>query len=189
MIALNRFLRAYLLILSVVPCIGQTSVSPEILRSVAPETKRDPALERAIRDEVGGGSFSYAYNRVHLSKVSAPEALVYLQGSDNCGSGGCTALILSESGGAYRLVTRVSLVRTPIIVSAHRTNGWNDLIVFVSGGGIQPGYYAVLRYDGKNYPDNPSVEPAVPLRQRVKGVAYLSGADKAQSVIVVPPGQ
>jgi hypothetical protein len=70
-------------------------------------------------------------------------------------------------------------------VSPHRRNGWNDLIVFVSGGGIQPGYYAVLPFDGKKYPENPTIEPAMPLRERVKGMAYLAGADKAESDIVV----
>ncbi|HTP30597.1 MAG TPA: hypothetical protein VMJ75_00395 [Candidatus Acidoferrales bacterium] len=168
-------------------CAGQAPIRPQILRRAAPETKRDPELERAIREEIGSTSYSYAYNRVHLSTSAAPEVLVYLPGSDFCGSGGCTSLVFAANGGSYRLVSRVSLTRAPIIVSEHRSHGWKDLILFVSGGGIQPGYYAVMSFDGKQYPENPTIEPAAPLREKIKGTAYLTGADKGESVIVVSP--
>jgi len=176
-----------LLLSLVLPGPGQTVSRPQVLRSIAPETKRDPQLEQAIRREVGNGSYSYAYNRVNLNNGTAPQVLVYLPGSDYCGSGGCTSLIFTVRGGDYQLVSRLSLTRTPIIVSSHRTNGWKDLIVFVSGGGIQPGYYAQLPFNGKKYPENPTNIPAVPLRERVKGVAYLAGAEKAESDIVMAP--
>jgi len=171
----------------VLPCAGQTSSRPQVLRSVAPETKRDARLEEAIRREFGNDGYSYAYNLVNLNKGTTPAALVYMPGSDYCGSGGCTSVIFAVRGGDYRLVSRFSLTRTPIIVSSHRTNGWNDLIVFVSGGGIQPGYYAVLPFDGKKYPENPTIKPAAPLRASVSGVAYLAGADKAEFDIVMTP--
>jgi len=171
----------------VLPCAGQTSSRPQVLRSVAPEKQRDPQLEQAIWREVGDSGYSYRYNRVNLSNGSAPEVLVYMPGADYCGSGGCTSFVFSFQGGAYRLISRISLTRTPIIVSSHSTNGWKDLIVFVSGGGIQPGYYAVLSFDGKKYPENPTAKPAAPLTKRVTGVAYLTGSDKAESDIVVSP--
>jgi len=183
----RRVPRLFLLLLAAASCAGQNPIRPEIVRHVAPDTKRDPELERAIREEIGSASYSYACNRVHLSNASVPEVLVYLPGPDFCGSGGCTALVFGASGGRYRLVSRISLVRTPIVVSQHRNYGWKDLILFVSGGGIQPGYHAVLSFDGKQYPENPTIEPAAPLREKVKGTAYLTGADKGESVIVVSP--
>jgi len=33
-----------------------------------------------------------------------------------------------------------------------------------------------LRFDGKTYPNNPSVEPAKLLGERVKGTAYVVGS-------------
>ncbi|HTS66488.1 MAG TPA: hypothetical protein VMH28_30900 [Candidatus Acidoferrales bacterium] len=183
----SRYLIASLLLSVALPCSGQTFSQPEVVRRFAPETKRDPELEQAIRKELGAASFSYAYNRVHLTNAAAPEVLVYLPGHEWCGSGGCTLLVFTPAAGNYRLVTSITLVRPPVIVSPHRTNGWNDLILSVSGGGIQPGYHAVLSFDGKSYPDNPTVSPAAPLRDPVKGNAYLVGAEKGESVIVVKP--
>jgi hypothetical protein len=48
--------------------------------------------------------------------------------------------------------------------------------MYVSGGGIKP-YYSLLKFDGKTYPENPTVEPEIPKRTRVKGIEYLSGID------------
>ena len=163
------------------------AAQPQVLHRSSPEPKREPDLEAAIRTELGTASFSYAYNRVNMSDGAAPGALVYLPGRDYCGSGGCTLLVFTRSREGYRLVTRVSLARVPVMLSSHRTNGWRDLILFVSGGGIQPGYYAVLHFDGKTYPENPTVEPAAPLLEPIKADAYLVGADKGKSVIFVTP--
>jgi hypothetical protein len=177
----------FLLLLLQAPCTGQVSVRPQVLRTASPETRRDAKLESAIRRELGDDRYSYAYNRVSLSNASLSEVLVYLPGMDYCGSGGCTTLIFALRGGEYRLISRLSLTRTPIVVSSHTTKGWKDLIVFVSGGGIQRGYFSVLPFDGQKYPENPTVEPALPLRAKVTGVAYLAGADKPGSDIVISP--
>src|SRR5579884_1152467 len=158
----------------------QTTVRPNIVRRVAPEKERDPKLEAAIQRAIEGNGFSYSYDRVNLQAQGAGEILVALHGADYCGSGGCTSLVFTTRGQEYQHVTQIALTRPPIIVSSHSMNGWRDLIVFVSGGGIQPGYYAVLRFDGKTYPDNPTVEPAVPLKKRVRGTAYLSGSGKPE---------
>jgi hypothetical protein len=182
-----------LLALIAVPllCPGQVSPRPQIQRSNPPETTRDPSLEKAIQLELGQDSFSYSWNRVHLSNGSGVEALVHL-GGDFCGSGGCTSLVFAKRpsakpADAWSLISRITLTRTPIVVSAHRTNGWHDLILFVAGGGIQTGYYSVLAFNGKTYPENPTVKPATPLRGTVRGVAWLAGADNPKSAIVVSP--
>jgi hypothetical protein len=171
-------------------CPGQTAsrqtLRPQILRSNPPETKRDPGLEKAIQLELSQDSFSYTWNLVHLGNGTGSEALVHM-GGDYCGSGGCTSLVFAKRGDTWRLISRLTLTRTPIIVSSHLTNGWHDLILVVAGGGIQPGYYSVLAFNGNTYPENPSVKPATPLRASVKGVAWLAGADNHKSDIVVSP--
>ena len=151
---------------------------------MAPEARREPQLEQAIRGVLGRSTYSYAYDRVHLRDGTESETLVYLPAPDDCGSGGCTSLVFAQRGGNYQLVSSISLTRPPVIVSSHRTHGWKDLIVFVSGGGIEPGYYAVLRFDGKTYPENPTTAPATPLREQAQGVAYLAGADKLKFDII-----
>lgn len=163
------------------------SSEPRIERSAAPETQRDERLEEAIRHETGQDAFSYSYNRVNLRNGIEAETLVYLSSGDFCGSGGCTLLVFANESAAYRLISYITLVRPPVVASSHSTNEWRDLIVSVGGGGIQSPYYAVLAFDGRKYPENPTTAPASPLQKAVKGVAYFSGGDQSKSAIVVSP--
>ncbi len=115
----------------------------------------------------------YLYCFVDLNGDGTPEAIVYLAGREWCGSGGCPTIILSRSGSSYRVVTWVLITRPPIRVLASASNGWRDLAVWVQGGGILRGYEAELRFDGKTYPINPSIPPAVPLTRKVAGDVVL----------------
>lgn len=88
------------------------------------------------------------------------DVIVYFTDQYSCGSGGCTTLILAPDNASYRVVSSVTIVQLPIRVLNSTTKGWHDIGVWVQGGGIQPGYEAILSFDGKSYPENPSVEPA-----------------------------
>jgi hypothetical protein len=57
--------------------------------------------------------------------------------------------------------TGISVNRPPFRVSPRSTNGWRNLIVHVSGGGLQA-HDAELAFDGTSYPSNPTVPPARP---------------------------
>lgn len=150
------------------------------VRQVSSETAPDAALEKALAkflpEGAGDESVRYYYNRVDLDGDGKPEVLVYLDGSAVCGTGGCTALVYEATARGYRLVSGMSLARTPIIVSKHRTAGWNDLVMYVSGGGIPRGFYATLRFRGRRYPDNPSTQAPLRRGARLAGVAYLADA-------------
>jgi hypothetical protein len=61
------------------------------------------------------------------------------------------------------------VTRPPIVVASTTTQGWRDLVVRVSGGSIIPGYDALLRFDGRTYPANPTVPPAEPLKAPTSG--------------------
>jgi hypothetical protein len=108
-----------------------------------------------------------------LNGDGRPEAIVYLR-SNWCGSGGCTMLILEQGRDSSRLLTEVSITRPPIRLLRTKSNGWRDIGVWVQGGGIQQGYEAELRFDGKTYPSNPSMPPARPLRDRVEGETLIA---------------
>jgi hypothetical protein len=54
-----------------------------------------------------------------------------------------------------------------------KSYGWRDIGAWVQGGGIQPGYEAVLQFDGKHYPANPSVAPAKRLDKEVAGTVVV----------------
>jgi hypothetical protein len=95
--------------------------------------------------------------------------IVYVTGRSWCGTGGCTTLILAPRASSCKVISVVTVTRLPIRVLTTKTNGWYDISVWVEGGGIQTGYEAKLRFDGKTYPRNPTVRPAQPLRPGIAG--------------------
>ena len=115
----------------------------------------------------------YSRALVDLNDDGTNEAIVYLGGHEWCGSGGCTMLLLRPEGSIYRLITRVTITQTPVRVLNSRSHGWHDIAVSVRGGGIQPGYEALLRFNGRTYPTNPSVPPAQRVTQRPPGKVVI----------------
>jgi hypothetical protein len=130
-----------------------------------------------------------------LNNDGKPEAIVYLLGSNWCGSGGCNTIILAHDDNSWRVVTNISLTRPPIRLLASTSHGWSNLGVWVQGGGTQPGYEAELLFDGKSYPKNPSVAPAQRLMEKADGEVIISSVqgakllndDKATAVPAGPP--
>lgn len=142
------------------------------------ESARDPKLEEAITqvlryNKETDGSIRYYYNRIDLNEDKKPETFVYLLGTYVSGSGGSTALIFEDDEDEYKLISKITLVRNPIIVSHSKTNGFRDLIMYVSGGGIKP-FYSQIKFDGSKYPSNPSVQPQVKSGTIVKGKAIIA---------------
>lgn len=127
---------------------------------------------RVGREE--GSAVQYASVLVDLNGDRAPEALVYLSGRDRCGSGGCPLYIVQRLAGSWRLVNSVTLTKPPIRLLTTKNRGWSDLGIYVSGGGINPGYEAVLRFNGVRYPGNPTVQPAFRARPGTAGRTLVS---------------
>jgi putative lipoprotein len=113
---------------------------------------------------------------VDLNGDGIPEAIVYFTGGAWCGSGGCTTLVLTRSGSSYRVISKIPITRPPIRVLKTVSNGWRGLSVWVQGGGIQPGYEAELRFNGKSYPANPSIPPARRPIERAAGEVVVSAS-------------
>lgn len=112
-----------------------------------------------------------------LNDDGIPEAIVYLIGRQWCGSGGCPLFILQKSGGSWKVVTSTTITNPPIRILDRKLNGWHSLGVWVQGGGIQPGYEAELRFNGKTYPRNPSVPPARRAAKDLAGKVVIKDAD------------
>lgn len=111
---------------------------------------------------------------VDLNDDGKEEVIVYLTGPQWCGSGGCTTLILVAEGSSYNVITKLTVAQRPIRVLAATSNGWHSLGVSVQGGGVRRRYEAILMFNGKTYPRNPTVPPA----QRSTG--------KAEGKVVIP---
>lgn len=140
------------------------------------ETKRDEKLEKAIVDYLEynkerDGKLVYYYNNIDLNGDGKEEAFVYLIGQSVSGSGGSTALIIEQEN--YEVISKFTLVRNPIIISKEKTNGWNDIIMQVSGGGAEYSYVK-MKFDGEKYPSNPSTSPKLETKSVVEGLAIIS---------------
>lgn len=135
----------------------------------APPDAVPARAERFIRERLKLERYRAA--AADLNGDHSLEIFVYADGQRRCGSGGCTLFILTPDARSYRIVTRLTVTRPPIRVLEASTHGWNDLGVRVAGGGIQA-YEARLRFDGRAYPSNPTVAPAVPAGN-ARGLAVL----------------
>jgi len=119
----------------------------------------------AERDQV-----VYDVAMVDLNRDGVNEALVYRRGW-GCGSSGCNLFILKPAGSSYRFIGRLTIVRPPIRVLSSTSQGWSDIGVWVSGGGIVQGYEARMRFDGTKYPSNPTLAPA---SRDAKGITVVA---------------
>lgn len=156
------------------------------VRAPAEDRRLKSFLQDYAKPARGSGDKTVRYRRafIDLSGQRQPEAIVYLNGADWCGSGGCTTLVLARLGLSYRLITKIPITRLPIRVLGTRSNGWHDIGVWVRGGGILPGYEADLSFDGRGYPSNPSVFPSRRSRPGEAGVVVLSVS--MESLVLYP---
>lgn len=156
---------------------NQLGIDFSSVKFVNSETKRNLKLEEAIKKEFDlnqdVGDVRYYYNKVDLNEDGIPEVFVYLVGPFFCGTGGCSGVIFKQENGEYKVLSRFSLVNNPVIISNTKTNNYRDIIMYVSGGGIKS-YFARVKYDGKTYPINPSIEPEVEAGTKVDGVAIIA---------------
>lgn len=110
---------------------------------------------------------AYKLVEVDLNGDGRPESIVYLTDPNFCGSGGCNLYVLSPVTGGYRFLMRATIAQLPIRLLPSSSHGWRDIGVTVSGGGVDRPYEAALKFDGHRYSSNPSMPPAVPLRNPV----------------------
>lgn len=131
----------------------------------APGRDTQNSLRRFLQSLDDNKTARYLVAFADLDDDGQPEAIAYLISPNWCGSGGCSMFVLKQNGNTWETVTETSITQRPIRVLTDTSHGWHSLGVWVQGGGIQPGYEAELRFDGKTYPENPSVLPARRLKK------------------------
>ena len=119
------------------------------------------------------------YSRFHsefidLNQDATEDALVLLGPPNWCGTGGCTLLVFEGIGEEFQLRSQTSLVQTPLTVSESMTQGWQDLVLRVAGGGAVP-KNVLLSFDGQSYPSNPSLLDPLPADSPVVGAEVFPG--------------
>jgi len=161
---------------SPVMCAGQqprpsTESHESTLRHFLQKALTDPRLET-------DKTTRFASAIIKNDGNTKEEIVVYISGHSWCGTGGCRLWILEPDGETFKVIGEMTIVRPPIRVLQSKSHGHFDIGVWVQGGDIQPGYEALLRYDGKSYPNNPSVAPAQPLNVKVAGKVLIARNDE-----------
>ncbi len=156
------------------------------------EAEPDPAIEDALRKAspayarnvvgTGTGAGRYLYSRMDLNGDGREEVFAYTLGSIFCGTGGCNLLLFTPTDDGLSLVNNFPISRTPIIVSAERTQGWNDLFRPESGGGA-PGSYVRHVFDGETYVE----EERRPAEPAPGGTEVLAGEYTFEDGIPLEP--
>lgn len=131
------------------------------LAAGAPNGIASPVLDDYIRQTFHLSRYKLV--EADLNGDRRPEAIIYANDPSYCGTGGCSLFVLTPARNGYRVVLHASVSRPPVWLLATRTRGWRDLGVTVSGGGVTKPYVARLRFNGRNYPGNPSIAPAARL--------------------------
>ena len=135
-----------------------TAVATETTAAATP-TRDEDIKHYLLQEFPEAAPMQYAAAWTDLNGDGMDEAIVYLVTPYFCGTGGCNTLVLTPAGPMYEKVGDISVSRTPITVMDTSTNGWKDLTVAISGGGGKADV-ALLKFDGKAYPGNPTVPPA-----------------------------
>lgn len=130
------------------------------------------ALEKAVKawaEESKAPSYRHAF--ADLNDDGIDDAVVLITDNQYCGSGGCSFVIFQGVGGGFKVVSSSTITREPILLLPEKKKGWHTLSVLVAGGGAKPGQ-VMMRFDGRNYPSNPSMEPKAN-RSDLKGAKTL----------------
>jgi hypothetical protein len=126
----------------------------------------------------------YADAFIDLNGDGVEEVVVYLDGRDWCGTGGCLTLVLTRTGESYRSICRVLATRPPIRALKKSSHGWRTLTAWVAGGGILTGYEAELAFDGRRYPISAAPPSSPRLKGNLPGTAIISGDLQNEKVLI-----
>ncbi|MEL6382801.1 MAG: hypothetical protein AAFQ89_10075 [Cyanobacteria bacterium J06626_18] len=150
--------------------VSEEANTPEA--EITAVSDRQRALWQTISSyttESGSLSDRFKTAFIDLNQDTTLDAIVL---TDSCGTGGCTMLVFQGVGDTFQFVSRTSLANEPVLVSDSTTNGWYDLVLEVSGGGIAPMTVALL-FDGQAYPLNPSLQPPLPVEPPITGTTLV----------------
>src|SRR5699024_2718315 len=179
---MQKFALPLLISILLFSCSQSTQKEEQITEDADAASQAQPPQEQlkekllAIYD-AGLGEVRYFYNSIDLNNDGNQEFVVYVIGPLICGSGGCNTLVFSPTGSKLKQVGDISVTNPPIVAAQSRTNGWLDLMVQISGGGLQSATYARLKFDGITYPGNPTVKPAEQTKEFKKQKVLIESFD------------
>ena len=110
-----------------------------------------------------------------LNSDGQSEILVYFTGKDWCAHTGCTLAVLQPTRYGYEAVSTIRRVKSPVVISPKRSNGWHDLLVRTGTGEWQKAHKVALRFSGRGYPGNAILMTPLPRYQELVGEQVFAG--------------
>tara|TARA_Y100001956_G_scaffold81524_2_gene99314 strand:+ start:12161 stop:12868 length:708 start_codon:yes stop_codon:yes gene_type:complete len=135
--------------------------------------------------ELDASDMRYLTGSADLNQDGQQETIVLMQDRYFCGSGGCSAFIFDQSG---KVISRMTVVKPPVILADSYRNGWQDFIVWSNGA------YRLMSFNGESYPANPSLEPTIDRKEEQQlALAYVMATELYQQdgydIMPAPPSQ
>ncbi len=130
-------------------------------------TLRDPdntdfmaAITQYVHAKAGPSNTRYEFTRIDLDNDGRREGIVIMKTPHKfwCGDNGCNMAVFKAYNDDFKLVSEIAPVRGPLLISDHKTKGWRDIIVRVSG---RTGFNAkdvALQFNGHTYPAQPAFQ-------------------------------
>ncbi len=110
----------------------------------------------------GPQSSQYEYSREDLDGDGRREGIILLESPfySWCTVDGCRMVIFKAEEKQFSVLSEISPVRGPLLLSDTRTNGWRDIVMRVSGRTGWAAKDVALKFNGATYPKQPAyVEP------------------------------
>jgi hypothetical protein len=131
---------------------GQYGVNSSNLKTanIVRSTLQNLYKEDLSKNSIDDYSKRFIFFEYDLNDDGKKEILVGLTGPYFCGSGGCTQYILDNQGA---VISRFTVANYPVVIDTDKSSGWKNL--FIRSGGKN----RIVKFDGKKYPSNPSLQP------------------------------
>lgn len=117
------------------------------------------AISEYVRMQGGPANTRYQFTRLDLNYDGRREGLVLLTQPNRfwCNSYGCPLIIFKAHDQGFTVLSEIKPVRGPLIVMDSYTQGWHDILARVSGRTGWDAKDVVLRFNGRTYPQDPSL--------------------------------
>ena len=116
-----------------------------------------------LKDQGAPANSQYEFTRADLDGDGRREGLVLLESPHQewCMDYGCTLFIFRGHDEGFSYLSEISPIRGPLVIAEAKTNGWRDIIAYVSGRSMTDAKNVSLKFDGRTYPEQPATQPAI----------------------------
>lgn len=168
--------------LSLAACSSAPKNEPHRLVFKHPTSgKKDPsdrvlidAIQQYVDDRNAPANTRFEYVRVDLNEDGRRDALVMMKlpYSFWCKETGCRTVVFRADNTKFEVMSELTLVRGPILISETRTNDWKDIIIREDGR-LSDARHVLMQHNGASYPSYTDRQPTFTLYQEFKGNRVL----------------